>query len=240
MLRLSQGFKPGRPLARPIDDRHWALIERCWSSISERPPAEDVASCLQQLQHACTPVLPLRDLFGIPPPSHTVPSHPGNDLRPLLIEDADDRAEETLDKNAEAGSSHNNAFSGNTKTRHIDPLSFQEVYAKYLQQTDYGYPLRMPEPMSTLPQSYQDDGLQIGDVGIVDNRGQFDVLFNICKRSDNSIHDPYGVPQNFWPVLPSAVKSNENAIPAGPIYSHGIIQTLQHNTRRYSSMRPSE
>ena len=123
MLRLSQGLKPGRPLARPIDDRHCALIERCWSSISERPPAEDVASCLQQLLYACTPVPPLRDLLGIPPPSDTAPRHPRKDLRPLLIEDADDRAEGTLDENVEAGSSHNSASSGNTKTRHIDPLA---------------------------------------------------------------------------------------------------------------------
>ncbi|KAF8417903.1 hypothetical protein L210DRAFT_3427681 [Boletus edulis BED1] len=45
---------------------------------------------------------------------------------------------------------------------------FQDVYAKHLQHTDYGYPLRMPEPMSTLPQHYQENGLEIGDVGIVD------------------------------------------------------------------------
>ncbi|KAF9219022.1 hypothetical protein BS17DRAFT_663941, partial [Gyrodon lividus] len=74
------------------------------------------------------------------------------------------------------------------------------VYAKHLQHADYGYPLRMPEPMSTLPQNYQDSGLQIGDVGIVDSKGQFDVLFNICKRSDNALHDPRGVPENFQPV----------------------------------------
>ncbi|KIJ10528.1 hypothetical protein PAXINDRAFT_85912 [Paxillus involutus ATCC 200175] len=110
--------------------------------------------------------------------------------------------------------------------------SFQDVYAKHLQCADYGYPLRMPEPMTTLPQNYQDSGLQIGDVGIVDSRGQFDVLFNICKRSDNPLHDPLGVPENFQPVQRGDVKFSDNAISAGPIHSHGIEQILQHNRPR--------
>ncbi|KAF8452398.1 hypothetical protein L210DRAFT_3354560, partial [Boletus edulis BED1] len=49
----------------------------------------------------------------------------------------------------------------------------------------YGYPLWTPEPMSTLPEDYQEHGLQIGDVGTVDSDGQFDVLFDICKCGDD-------------------------------------------------------
>ncbi|KAI5989887.1 hypothetical protein EDD15DRAFT_2106079, partial [Pisolithus albus] len=74
------------------------------------------------------------------------------------------------------------------------------VYAKHLQHADYGYPLRMPEPMSTLPDHYRESGLQIGDVGVVDREGQFDVLFNIFKREDNLLHHPRGVPKNFQPI----------------------------------------
>lgn len=117
--------------------------------------------------------------------------------------------------------------------------SFQDVYAKHLQHAVYGYPLRMPEPMSTLPQNYQDDGLEIGDVGVVDNNGQFDVLFNICKRIDNPLHDLRGVPENFQPVQQGKVKSSGNARTAGPIHSHGIKQILQPKKPRYSSVRPS-
>ncbi|KIO04627.1 hypothetical protein M404DRAFT_544691 [Pisolithus tinctorius Marx 270] len=105
--------------------------------------------------------------------------------------------------------------------------SFQDVYAKHLQHADYGYPLRMPEPMSTLPQNYQDDGLQIGDVGTIDSRGQFDVLFNIFKRSDNPLHDSRGVPKNFQPVQLGDVKYSDNPISPGPIHSHGIQRILQ-------------
>ena len=50
--RLFQGLKPGRPLDRPIDDKHWALIEQCWSSIPERPLAKDVVSSLEQFLRA--------------------------------------------------------------------------------------------------------------------------------------------------------------------------------------------
>ena len=49
MLQLSQGYKPARPESRPIQDVHWALIEQCWSPIDQRPPAEDVASLLQDV-----------------------------------------------------------------------------------------------------------------------------------------------------------------------------------------------
>lgn len=79
MLRLSQGIKPGRPLERAIDDQHWALIERCWSSMSERPLAEDVVSSLQQLMGAYPPLPVLRDFLDNPTPSCSVPNHPCND-----------------------------------------------------------------------------------------------------------------------------------------------------------------
>ncbi|KAF8125246.1 hypothetical protein EV363DRAFT_1176165 [Boletus edulis] len=103
--------------------------------------------------------------------------------------------------------------------------SFQDVYAKHLlkRHVVYGYPLWTPEPMSTLPEDYQEHGLQIGDVGTVDSDGQFDVLFNICKRSDNPLHT-HGVPENFQPVEQGDVKSTRNALSAHPIYSHGIQQ----------------
>ncbi|KAF8119619.1 hypothetical protein EV363DRAFT_293648 [Boletus edulis] len=106
------------------------------------------------------------------------------------------------------------------------PDSHQNVYAKHMlgRHPDYGYPLRMPEPMSTLPPNYQEHGLEIGDVGTVDSDGQFDVLFNIRKNRDNPIHDRHGVPKDFQPVavLTDDIKSSDNAISSGPIYSHGI------------------
>ncbi|KAI9454958.1 hypothetical protein HD554DRAFT_302113 [Boletus coccyginus] len=63
--------------------------------------------------------------------------------------------------------------------------------------------------------------------------GQFDVLFNICKNSDNTLHGRRGVPENFHPILlRGEVKSSDSAISPGPIHSHGIQQILQPSKPR--------
>ena len=72
-----RGLNPGRPHQRPIDDRHWALIARCWLTAPERPPAEDVISILRRFFGAYTPPPPLHDFLV--PTSFSVPNHPGND-----------------------------------------------------------------------------------------------------------------------------------------------------------------
>ncbi|KAF8550270.1 hypothetical protein OG21DRAFT_1419969, partial [Imleria badia] len=43
-------------------------------------------------------------------------------------------------------------------------------------------------PSTSLPLSYQQDGLQIGNVGVVDQKGSFHVLFNICHTSQHALH----------------------------------------------------
>ena len=117
--------------------------------------------------------------------------------------------------------------------------SFQDMYAKHLPYAPYGYPLRMPEPMGTLPPNYQDHGLEIGDVGIVGRDGQFDVLFNICGHSDNYLHHSHGVPENFQPVPQGLVRFSENAIAPGFIHSQGITRIIhpKANEPRYPSAR---
>ncbi|KAF8557521.1 kinase-like protein, partial [Imleria badia] len=39
MMQLSRGNTPKRPSSPPIEDQHWELIERCWSSVGDRPCA---------------------------------------------------------------------------------------------------------------------------------------------------------------------------------------------------------
>ena len=65
ILQLSQGNKPKRPSSRPIEDQHWELIERCWSSVGHRPCAEDVMFSLQQFLDSFPRPLPLVDIFRI-------------------------------------------------------------------------------------------------------------------------------------------------------------------------------
>ncbi|KAF8123361.1 kinase-like domain-containing protein, partial [Boletus edulis] len=62
VLQLSRGRKPKRPSSRPIEDKHWELIDRCWSSICDRPCAGDVVSSLQQFLYTFPPPLPERHL----------------------------------------------------------------------------------------------------------------------------------------------------------------------------------
>ncbi|KAG6371696.1 hypothetical protein JVT61DRAFT_9037 [Boletus reticuloceps] len=88
--------------------------------------------------------------------------------------------------------------------------SLQDVYAKYLleRHSNYGYPLRIPEPTSTLPKNYQDYGLEIGDVGTVDSKGH---------PLELRTHRLSG----------RRCKSIDNAISSGPIYSRGIKRIPQ-------------
>ncbi|KAI9574118.1 kinase-like domain-containing protein [Boletus coccyginus] len=75
-LQLSQGKKPERPSSRPIEDKHWELIEHCWSSVDKRPCATDVVSALQQFLHSCPAFPPLLEIFRLPSHSDIVLREP--------------------------------------------------------------------------------------------------------------------------------------------------------------------
>ena len=73
MYQLSRGNKPKRPSSPLIEDQHWELIERCWSSVDDRPCTEDVVSSLQQFLRSFPPPLPLLDMFRLLSHSSTPP-----------------------------------------------------------------------------------------------------------------------------------------------------------------------
>ena len=112
----------------------------------------------------------------------------------------------------------------------------QNLYARNLQQS-FGYPLRFPEPRPGLPSSYEEHGLQIGDVGYVDDVGMFEVLFNICFPLDHELHKArckdltklVGLASfnlNEAPAIP-------NAFPSGRVICNGIQESHRDNTQRY-------
>ncbi|KAG6379364.1 kinase-like domain-containing protein [Boletus reticuloceps] len=70
--QILRGMKPQRPSSRPIEDKHWELVDRCWSSVGDRPGAGGVASSLQQFLWSLPPLQPLNGLFGVS--SHSI--HP--------------------------------------------------------------------------------------------------------------------------------------------------------------------
>lgn len=113
----------------------------------------------------------------------------------------------------------------------------QDVYAKYLPNSR-GYPLWFPEPSNTLPTTYQQDGLQIGDVGVVDPTGRFDVLFNICQSSHHALHQRRGILDNFKfdPVIldiDQEVDVRSNADPAGCVISSSGITRIPNESIQY-------
>jgi hypothetical protein len=90
--------------------------------------------------------------------------------------------------------------------------SEQAAFAKHL--FTQGYPLWSPDPV-LLPAAEQRWGLQIGDVGIIDERGRFDLFFNI-------LHPPPGSsdPPNFPLVTENdARRLDEDMLPREVISS---------------------
>ncbi|KAE9388787.1 hypothetical protein BT96DRAFT_947360 [Gymnopus androsaceus JB14] len=71
------------------------------------------------------------------------------------------------------------------------------VYARFLMTRKRGYPLWRPKDHdSRLPDIYKQDGVHIGDVGILDEFGGFDYLFNACHPADHPLNEGR-VPETF-------------------------------------------
>ena len=53
----------------------------------------------------------------------------------------------------------------------------------------------------SLPDTYRQEGLKIGDVGVVvPENGSFDVFFNVTLPLTHVLHQETGVPDNFTPI----------------------------------------
>ncbi|KAE9398958.1 hypothetical protein BT96DRAFT_882533 [Gymnopus androsaceus JB14] len=71
------------------------------------------------------------------------------------------------------------------------------VYAHLLMTQKRGYPLWRPKDDDPrLPDIYKQTGVHIGDVGILDQFGGFDYLFNVCHPADHPLNEGR-VPENF-------------------------------------------
>ncbi|KAF8141174.1 kinase-like domain-containing protein [Boletus edulis] len=82
VLRLARGYKPARPESRPVDNMHWELIEKCWSSIQERPDAEAITASIRRFLSYHPPFQPLRDITDTSDSSSSIPEPSSFDQAP--------------------------------------------------------------------------------------------------------------------------------------------------------------
>lgn len=92
----------------------------------------------------------------------------------------------------------------------------QAAFAKHL--FTQGYPLWSPDPV-LLPAACQSVGLKIGDVGTVDERGRFEVFFNILEPSPGISGS---LPLNFPPVVENDTRCvDQDLLPREVVSSPG-------------------
>lgn len=86
-----------------------------------------------------------------------------------------------------------------TEDTTVEEQSANAIYERQLLQKKHGFPLWIPQPNTELPESYQQTGTSIGDVGLITSYGAFDYLFNICLDA-NHPSNPEVLPEDFSPL----------------------------------------
>ncbi|KAK0458210.1 uncharacterized protein EV420DRAFT_1643085 [Desarmillaria tabescens] len=95
------------------------------------------------------------------------------------------------------------------------------LYTKELIHKGRGYPFWYPEPDSSASAEFKERGIYPGDVGILNNDGGFNFLFNIFGDANGRI-DERRVPPGFQP-LPEPTSRDVQISPA-----HGDVLKSQH------------
>ncbi|KAF8435185.1 hypothetical protein L210DRAFT_977091 [Boletus edulis BED1] len=118
-----------------------------------------------------------------------------------------------------------------------------EVYSRCLLGAHLGYPLWTPQLKTQLCESYQLEGLKIGDVGIVSPKnGSFDVLFNITLPRDEQPY-PELVREGFTPVTLDRQRdldTQPNAVsPTHGVFSRASVQLVSAQVHN-CDQRPSK
>ena len=90
--------------------------------------------------------------------------------------------------------------------------ALHEIYHDDLLTQGRGSPLWFPGPTLSLPQAYRQDGINVGDVGIIKADGPFDFLFNIFMPADHPINSE-GVPDWFQPLENTGVYESQCDMP---------------------------
>ena len=71
------------------------------------------------------------------------------------------------------------------------------IYSHYMLLKGHGLPLYIPQPSTSHCDSYERQGVSIGDVGVVTSLGDFDRFFNICLPAGHAMN-PDVLPDGFY------------------------------------------
>lgn len=72
-----------------------------------------------------------------------------------------------------------------------------DIYVEKLSVYGHGFPVWMPDPSGCSNRAYCDEGVRVGDVGIMTDEYDLDYMFNITESENNPRNQPYGVPSPF-------------------------------------------
>jgi hypothetical protein len=90
-----------------------------------------------------------------------------------------------------------------------------ELKAKY---KPYGWPLWKPD------RDNPNKRVSVGDVGFISD-GRFVRMFNIRLKSDDPLHEQYGVPEPYHPIEPALF--TKRWLESGDYHSNSVGMTLE-------------
>ncbi|KIL62085.1 hypothetical protein M378DRAFT_56194, partial [Amanita muscaria Koide BX008] len=95
--------------------------------------------------------------------------------------------------------------------------SSSERYIRSMLECNQGYPLYEPEPESQ-------EGVRVGDVGLITDDGGFDCLFNVCPPPDISTN-PAELPDDFEMLRSSEILVRTQFQARTCLFSNGVKRT---------------
>ncbi|KIK58844.1 hypothetical protein GYMLUDRAFT_691122 [Collybiopsis luxurians FD-317 M1] len=112
-------------------------------------------------------------------------------------------------------------------------LTPDRVYVQELLFLRKGYPLWHPKPAENMPEAYRKEGVRIGDVGLLNESGEFYFLFNACLPADDPVNSGR-VPEGFKPIYGlddqyTTRHSEEYAVGSFVLSDPAAIQRLDHD-----------
>ncbi|TFK38861.1 hypothetical protein BDQ12DRAFT_735106 [Crucibulum laeve] len=114
-----------------------------------------------------------------------------------------------------------------------------KIYVDHMLRHRHGFPLWLPQPDLLLPLEYREEGINIGDVGIITPDGGFDFLFNFWLPRTHPVQ-PLNLPEDFdlWNLdRPEKSTSRQTVFdPCSSVCSGAVVFDTNWEQRRVSTL----